>query len=215
LGVNLAYTIIANAPYNEGVSAIIFDSITDINENFKNTISSYPVESKETKSDNVTRNNPEISLTGIVQNAPPPNTNGNISSDNLINSGEDRRAKARSLLKAISDGGQFFTLVCKFETYTNCLISALTFPTTPETSSQLVFTMDLQVTRATSVQTTTLSVSKVAGTLSDDVAGANNTGNNNKKEVSPTVLLDAAIFGAKTFGIELPNLPDSLTPEAP
>ena len=197
----MAYTLIANAPYTQGVSAIIFDSITDISESFKNTISSYPVETKETKSDNVSRNNPEITLTGIVQNLSIPNTNGNISSDNLINSGEDRRAKARSLLKSISDNGQFFTLVCKFETYNNCLISSLSFPTTPETSSQLVFNLDIQVVRSTTVSTVTLT--KVAASISDDVAGANNTGNNNKRPDSSSVIFDGVSFGAETFGFDL------------
>ena len=180
----MSYTIIANASYTEGVEAIIFDSLSDISEQQENAISSYAIETKKERSDNVFAKNNNISITGTVQNSPLPNVFGNTSQDNLLNSGEDRISKARNLLESIRDNGTFFTLVLKYKTYENCLIKNLTFQKTPETSSQLNFTIEIVSVRSTETATVTLTISKAASSISDDVANNTNTGNNNKLTLS-------------------------------
>lgn len=202
----MSYTIIANAPYTEGVEAIIFDSVTNINEKLENSVSAFPIESKGEASENIFNKNDKITLSGIVQNQPLPNVFGNTSQDNLLNSGEDRISKARNLLESIRNNGTFFTLVLNYKSYSNCLIKNLDFEKSPENSSQLRFTLSVEATRITTTQTVTLAVAlnNAGDSISDDVAGNSNTGNNNKALANLTTIVGFtnAITGSD-FG-ELP-----------
>jgi hypothetical protein len=179
----MAFVFLMADGTNDGeTSSFIFDALTETSEKYAQSVTKHPVESGYNVSDHKFQKNPVFSLVGVVQNNPLSNTSGNTSSNNVVTQGgDDRISQARTQLLDMYNSDDTFTLVMKYESFEDCVITSLDFPRKANTANILTARITVEQLRVVTSETVTITAAD--SSISDDVSSTVSTGSGGKEEV--------------------------------
>jgi hypothetical protein len=106
--------------------------------------------------------------------------------ENTINNSLERLTQAYKFLLDLRDNKRVFTLVSKYASYPNCVVSNLSIPVNPDNSNGLQFDMEIkQIRVATTSSISIVQTGNVAEFKKDDAANQTNGG---KKQPKSSIL---------------------------
>ena len=181
--------IIANKKSTSNISGVKYftDCTVSIDHNFRNTITSYPIEEGANVSDHTTTNNNVFTVSGVFT----PYSFNRYPEDTL--SYDDRVNDAYQFLMKLRNNREVFTLVSKYDVYPDCVVSNLSIPVTPDDGGTLIFEMEItQIRRAKVESVGIILLDKTKEEYKDSAANMKNKGNK-----SPSFLISA---GRTLFG---------------
>ncbi len=172
----MAFVFLVAGGTNDGeTSSFIFDALIETEETYKTTVTKHPVESGYSVADHKFQNNAVFKLKGLVQNNPLSNSNGNTSSNNVVTQGSSNRiSQAREQLLELYNSDTTFTLVMKYDSFEDCVVTGLNFPRNANTANILTANITVEQLRVVTSSTVTLTTADTS--VSDDVQGTVSTG---------------------------------------
>lgn len=129
------------------------DCTVSISHNFSNSVTEHPVETGIAFSDHIQVQNNKFTVSGIFGQY---GLNG-YQADTLSR-GLERIQQAYKFLRRLRDERLTFTLVSKYETYTDCVIESLNIPVSVESSNSLYFDMNVVQIRKANAESVNLVV---------------------------------------------------------
>lgn len=133
----MSFTIIAGARQGllTDASVVFIDAATSVSVKLPNKVTSHPVGNGSNISDHVFQNNAVIDIQGVMTNYP-----FHLPRD----SGPNRVRDSYRKLRTIYNSREFVTVRTELAAYTNCIITSLTFPESPQTGDSLHFSVTLE-----------------------------------------------------------------------
>jgi len=145
-----------NASIDTSGSKYFLDCTVSISHDFNNSVTEYPVEEGVSFSDHVQRLNNVHTVNGIFSDIPIAQYAG----DTLPT--QNRLTEAYKLLKDLRDNAVRFTIISKYDRYSDCVIETLNIPVDSEGNFSLKFNMTLkQIRTATTELVNIIQVDKV------------------------------------------------------
>lgn len=175
--------IVQNKKKEEGREASIklfTDVTTNINHQFDNDITAFPVERGKDITDNIRVRNNRFTVEGIVADASLTYYNGNSVGYDGISS---RRQDMYNQLLSIRNNKSKFTLVTGLDAYEGCVIKSFSVPVTPDNASLFTFKIDIEQIREVYTNTVNVVVADVSTVKKDDAAKTTNQGDNTPTEI--------------------------------
>lgn len=121
------------------------DCTVNISHDFSNSVTEHPVETGVSFSDHVQLKNNRFSVSGIFGQY-----GLNDYQADTLTRGSERIQQAYKFLRRLRDERLTFTLVSKYETYSDCVVESLNIPVNAEGSNSLYFDMSVvQIRKAT------------------------------------------------------------------
>lgn len=188
--------IVANK-FKAGVSEIagekyFADCTVSISHDFSNTVTEHPVETGVSFSDHVQLKNNRFTVSGIFGQYGI----NDFQADTLTRTA-DRIPQAYSFLRKLRDERLTFTLVSKYETYSDCVVESLSIPANPESSNSLYFDITIvQIRKATTETVNLISAVRVVDGKKDAASSTTNGG----KTTSGTPSVAASLLDFITTG---------------
>lgn len=149
------------------------DCTVSISHNFSNSVTEHPVETGVSFSDHIQIQNNKFTVSGIFGQY-----GLNDYQADTLSRGLERIQQAYKFLRRLRDERLTFTLVSKYETYSDCVIESLTIPVSVESSNSLYFDMNVVQIRKASTESVNLVVNpkSVADAKKDAASGTANGG---------------------------------------
>ena len=155
-----AATLLFKQPFTQKVGKLEVDIITSRNISEKTAVSNNPVEGSF-NTDNSKRQPTEISISGIISKFSLKNSKVSQVTSLLSGSIPNRLKDAHDELYRIKDDEEPITMVMKYKSYPNMLITSLDFPEEANGGETLRFTLTLKEVRIVDSQLTVLSNFKI------------------------------------------------------
>lgn len=184
------------------------DCTVSISHDFSNSVTEHPVETGVSFSDHVQLKNNRFSVSGIFGQY-----GLNDYQADTLTRGSERIQQAYKFLRRLRDERLTFTLVSKYETYSDCVVESLTIPVNAEGSNSLYFDMSVVQIRKATTESVNLVVNPKSVTDAKKDAASSTV--NGGKRVSSFAFdqatnisnigkeseeLDKAFFGAEKSG---------------
>lgn len=165
------------------------DCTVSISHDFSNSVTEHPVETGVSFSDHVQLKNNRFSVSGIFGQY-----GLNDYQADTLTRGSERIQQAYKFLRRLRDERLTFTLVSKYETYSDCVVESLTIPVNAEGSNSLYFDMSVVQIRKATTESVSLVVNpkSVTDAKKDAASGMSNGGKLPTKESVLTSLRDFA-----------------------
>lgn len=161
------------------------DCTVSISHNFSNSVTEHPVETGVSFSDHIQVQNNKFTVSGIFGQY-----GLNDYQADTLSRGLERIQQAYKFLRRLRDERLTFTLVSKYETYSDCVIESLSIPVSVESSNSLYFDMNIVQIRKADTESVNLVINPktVADSKKDS---ASSTGNGGKYGTKETTRLEA------------------------
>jgi hypothetical protein len=181
--------IVANKKGNAGVDVggdnYFTDCTLSINHTFSNQVTEHAVEEGANFSDHVQVMSNTFSVSGMYNKV-----SINPYEGNSLGKSVERLQEAYQFLLKLRNSKERFTLVSKFDSYPDCVVSSLSIPVNPDNSNSLMFSMEIKQIRVAKTNVVNIvQTDNVADFKKDDASSASNFGNSNTKVGGNSVLL--------------------------
>lgn len=176
------FFIVANKRGQDSVNGIKYfpDCVTNIGHEFKADATELPVEEGVASSDHVQKRNKTFTVSGMYNKYNLYKWAG----DSVDETPQARIQDAYRVLVRLYESSNRFTLVSKYDSYPNCVITNLSIPVTPETGDSLTFTAEIKQLRSSEVQEVNIvQTENVIESKKDDASSSTSVG---KKKVGQT-----------------------------
>lgn len=151
------------------------DCTVSISHDFSNSVTEHPVETGVSFSDHIQVKNNRFTVSGIFGQY-----GLNDYQADTLSRGLERIQQAYKFLRRLRDERLTFTLVSKYETYSDCVIESLTLPVSVESSNSLYFDMNVVQIRKANTESVNLVISlnpaTVANSKKDSASSTTNGG---------------------------------------
>ncbi len=157
------------------------DCTVSISHNFSNSVTEHPVETGVSFSDHIQVQNNKFTVSGIFGQY-----GLNDYQADTLSRGLERIQQAYKFLRRLRDERLTFTLVSKYETYSDCVIESLSIPVSVESSNSLYFDINVIQIRKANTESVNLVVNpkSVADAKKDAASGTTNGGKSGSKETT-------------------------------
>ena len=155
------------------------DCTVSISHDFSNSVTEHPVETGVSFSDHVQLKNNRFSVSGIFGQY-----GLNDYQADTLTRGSERIQQAYKFLRRLRDERLAFTLVSKYETYSDCVVESLTIPVNADGSNSLYFDMSIVQIRKATTESVNLVISNVIDSKKDGASGTTNGGKKSTGEVT-------------------------------
>lgn len=131
---------------------LVFDAVTDIQENYPTKVTSFPVEDKSTISDHVINQNPTYSITGVFSD---------YSADMNTEKGSMSQQEFRQELMKIRDARKAISLTSPTDTFTDLIVTNIGLPRKAGDGVSLFVDLTFEKIRKVSAEVTTVYIDSV------------------------------------------------------
>jgi hypothetical protein len=131
---------------------LVFDAVTDIQEDYPTKVTSFPVEDKSTISDHVINQNPTYSVTGVFSD---------YSADMNTEKGSMSQQEFRQALMKIRDDRKVVSLTSPTDTFTDLIVTHIGLPRKVGDGTSLFVDIAFEKIRKVSAEVTTVYIDSV------------------------------------------------------
>lgn len=173
------FFIVANKRGQDSLNGIKYfpDCVTNIGHEFNAEATELPVEEGVAASDHVQKKNKTFTVSGMYNKYNLYKWAG----DSVDETPQSRIQDAYRALVRLYESSDRFTLVSKYESYPDCVLTNLSIPVTPETGDSLTFTAEIKQLRSSQLQEVNIvQTQNVIEPKRDDASRSRSTG---KKKV--------------------------------